>query len=322
MLEESLPPESDSALNSRHKSGESLSVIVCTRNRAAKLVRCLEALLAMKTEGLRWELICVDNASTDDTRRVIEAFARKSYVPIKYVLERAARLSLARNSGLSNSSGDILAFTDDDCIVDPHWLSIISKEFREDTSLALLGGRVELHDKRDLPFGIRPYKERVAIDPNNVFSFVGAGNMALRRGVIGSIGIFDTRFGPGAPLLAAEDSDFAYRVLRAGLKAVYSPAVLVSHDHGRRSEQDRANIERAYVAARGAFYLKHTFQGDRQVMRLAYWETFQLVKQTFGNIIGRKHKGGDARLLGYLLTGAYRYLSLRVRSPLACACFS
>jgi glycosyltransferase involved in cell wall biosynthesis len=263
----------------------------------------------------------VDNASTDDTKKVVETFAENSRVPIRYVLEKAVRLSLARNSGLSNSSGDILAFTDDDCIVDPFWLSTISEEFREDTSLALLGGRVELHDKRDLPFGVRAYKERVVIVPTNVFSFVGAGNMALRRLVVDSIGMFDSRFGPGAPLLAAEDSDFAYRVLKAGLKAVYSPNVLVSHDHGRRSEQDRTSMEKAYVAARGSFYVKHTLQGDGQVMRLALWEAVQLVKQTSRDIIGR-NQGGSVRLLGYLLAGAYRYLRVWTRSSAESACVS
>jgi glycosyltransferase involved in cell wall biosynthesis len=302
----------DSALRDGFEPFESLSVIVCTRNRATKLVGCIEALLAMKTEGLRWELICVDNGSTDDTRKVVERFSKNSSLPIKYVYEKAERLSQARNSGLSNSSGDVLTFTDDDCIVDRYWLSNISREFREDSSLALLGGRVELHDKRDLPLGIRTHKNRVIIEPTNVFSFVGAGNMALRRCVIEKIGMFDTRFGPGAPLLAAEDSDFAYRVLKASLKAVYSPEVIVSHNHGRRSEQERANMEKAYVSARGAFYLKHTFRGDRQVMRLAYWETVKLAKQSFKDIIGGKNHGSNARLLAYLLTGAFRYLRVWV----------
>ena len=305
--------EFDPALRNGFEPFESMSVIVCTRNRATKLVNCMEALLAMKTEGLRWKLICVDNGSTDDTRNVVERFSKNSSLPIKYVYEKTERLSVARNSGLTNSSGDVLAFTDDDCIVDPYWLANIAKEFREDNSLALLGGRVELHDKRDLPLGIRTYKNRVTIEPTNVFSYVGAGNMALRRSVIEKIGMFDIRFGPGAPLLAAEDSDFAYRVLKAGLKAVYSPDVIVSHDHGRRSEQERTNMEKAYVSARGAFYLKHTFRGDRQVMRLALWETVQLAKQSFKEVIGSKDHRGNARLLAYLLVGASRYLGVWAR---------
>jgi glycosyltransferase involved in cell wall biosynthesis len=301
----------DSSVSGRRESHESLSIIVCTRNRTTKLARCLEALLAMKVEGVRWEVICVDNASTDATKETIETFAKNSHVPIRYVYERAARLSLARNAGLSHSSGDILVFTDDDCIVDPTWLATISKEFRADPSLAMLGGRVELNDKCDLPLAVRPYKQRAAIQPTNFFSFIGAGNMAFRRRVIDRIGMFDPRFGPGSSLLAAEDSDFAYRTLKAGFKAVYSPDVLVLHDHGRQTGQDRTNMEEAYVTGRGAFYLKHALRGDRQVMRLALWESLQLVKGAWRSLIDRGNGGEDARLFGHLLTGACRYVRFR-----------
>lgn len=297
-------------------SSEFISVVLCTYNRPAKLRRCLTALLAMNVIDTRWELICVDNNSTDETKEVIQEFIRSSLVPIRYVFERAQGLACARNAGLRQASGDIFALTDDDCLADPNWLVAISREFREDTSLAMLGGRVEPHNKDYLPVGIRTSPERVTIGLTNVFTMIGAGNMGFRRRVMATIGMFDPDFGAGSSLFAAEDSDFAYRALRAGLKVVYSPDVVVFHDHGRESEQDLNRIEKAYVTARGAFYLKHTIRCDAHVMRLAYWESLPLLKQAARELIGRERRG-SARFLGYLLRGAYLYLRAGVRAFLA-----
>src|SRR5215469_1728850 len=169
-------------MSGMHQEGESrssglISVVLCTYNRAAKLRQCLNALLAMNATDDRWELICVDNNSTDETKQIIEEFAQSSATPIRYVFEPTQGLACARNAGLRQASGNILALTDDDCLVDPNWLNAISKEFREDSSLAILGGRVELRSRDDLPIGIRTSRERLAIGMTNVFGLIGAGNM-------------------------------------------------------------------------------------------------------------------------------------------------
>jgi glycosyltransferase involved in cell wall biosynthesis len=260
-----------------------------------------------------WELICVDNNSTDETRHIIEEVAQSSAIPVKYVFERTPGLACARNSGLRNARGDILALTDDDCLVDPNWLVAIANEFREDASLAILGGRVELRNRDDLPVGIRTSKERAVIGLTNVFTSIGAGNMAFRRSVMATIGMFDPDFGAGSSLYAAEDADFVFRGLKVGLRAMYSPDILVLHDHGRQTEKERAKMEKAYVTARGAFYMKHMIRGDPQAMRLAVWEVRSLVKQILRTLIAHKRQGDDARILGYLLKGARLYVRVRVR---------
>jgi len=108
-----------------------LSVVVCTYNRAAKLPDCLQNLLAMTVpEGVAWELICVDNNSTDNTKEVIEGFARKSTIPIRYVFEPAQGLAHARNAGLTRGRGEIVAKTDDDCIADLDWLAASWRQFQ------------------------------------------------------------------------------------------------------------------------------------------------------------------------------------------------
>jgi glycosyltransferase involved in cell wall biosynthesis len=278
-------------LSNGFKVDNLVSVVVCTYNRAAKLEKCLDALLAMnEPDGIRWEVVCVDS-STDGTKLIVEEFARHSRIPIRYVFESDLRLSCARNAGLRHALGDILAFTDDDCLVDPNWLVNIWKAFDEDASLAMLGGRLELRNNDDLPISVRLCKERVTLGLANFLNLIGTSNMAFRRRVISRVGMFDPEFGPGSSLLGAEDSDFVYRGLKAGFKTIYDPDVLAFHDHGRRTELDRIKTERGYIIARGALYLKNILQGDRQAMRLAFWESVPLVKQVFGSVAWRKASG-------------------------------
>jgi len=302
------------SINEKPLSRDSISVVVCTYKRADKLPHCLNKLLAMNgADGLRWEIVCVDSNTTSESRQIIEEFARSSPIPIRYVFEPDPRLSLARNAGLRHASGDILAFTDDDCLVDPNWLVTIWKEFRADDSLAILAGRLELHNPDDLPICIRTFRDRIPIGPTSFFSLSGTSNMAFRRRVVDAIGGFDPEFGPGASLLAAEDSDFVYRALKVGLTAIYSPDVLIFHDHGRRTMAERRKVERAYVISRGAFYLKHILTWDSQVMRLAYWESNRLAKQVLLKPDPEEARVDAARLLGYLLKGAFLYLWVQTR---------
>ena len=83
---------------------------------------------------ITWELIVVDNNSDDDTRNTIEAFKRKSGLPIEYLLEKNQGKSFALNAGIKAAEGDIVAFTDDDCIVDNSWLATVVKEFQSDVA--------------------------------------------------------------------------------------------------------------------------------------------------------------------------------------------
>src|SRR6185503_14772930 len=118
----------------------SLSVIICTRDRASLLDRCLQRFKETPSDGL--ELIVVDNNSSDDTKAVVQEFAESASFDVRYIFEHRTGLSHARNRGIAEASGSIIAFTDDDCLVDHQWVSRILNEFSADRSLAVLGGRV------------------------------------------------------------------------------------------------------------------------------------------------------------------------------------
>ena len=118
-----------------------VSVIICTHNRAESLKHTLESLSEMDVpRELEWELIVVDNKSTDTTRAVVEEFARRSPFAVRYVFEPNAGVSYARNTAVTRARGGIIAFTDDDVIVTTEWLREIAAAFRQ-FDCAGVGGR-------------------------------------------------------------------------------------------------------------------------------------------------------------------------------------
>src|SRR5262245_47372639 len=151
----------------------SISIIVSTYNRADRLVQTLESIKGLKTPtGVWWELIIVDNNSNDETARVARTFAAASGLNVQYVFEPRQGLSRARNAGLSRACGDIVAFTDDDCIVDPSWLVAMTKEFERDPGIGGVGGRVELFDPADKPATVRTFRDFRVFKPTQQFILI------------------------------------------------------------------------------------------------------------------------------------------------------
>jgi len=242
-----------------------VSVIVCTRNRSDAMARLLEQLgrLVVPT-GLRWELIVVDNASTDDTASMLASL--QSPLPMRVVREGIPGVSRARNAGIAAARGDLLLFTDDDCLPDALWLTTIHEEFARAPSLGVLGGRVELFDLRDRPTTTRTSRTRGEISASfNLDGIIGC-NLAFRRSALAVTGPFDVGLGGGTGAGAGEDVDLVYRSLRAGLRVEYSPDALVYHNHGRRTDAQVRALTRAYTRARGALFCKYVMAGDRGIL--------------------------------------------------------
>lgn len=132
-----------------------VSIVICILDRAEKLEPTLASLGALtRDQGPSFEIICVDNNSHDSTSRVIRDFKAESRVPLTYVFEPQAGLARARNTGVMHSRGEIIAMTDDDCIVGEDWLQILFQKFESRVGLGVVGGRVELYNPLDLPITI------------------------------------------------------------------------------------------------------------------------------------------------------------------------
>ena len=286
-----------------------VSVILCTYNRSESVGRALGSMESLVIPAaITWELIVVDNNSDDDTRNTVEAFKRNSGLPIEYLLEKNQGKSYALNAGIKAAEGDIVAFTDDDCIVDNSWLATVVREFQSDPSLSVVGGRVELYDKRDYPVSIRTFRDRIRLTSTaQLFSLIIGCNMAVRRTIFEQVGDFDVRFGPGTAIVV-DDVDFIFRAFKRGLKIVYAPNVLLYHNHGRRTDEQVRALNRSYVIGRGGFYCKHILSGDWDVLKMAYWEIRSLIKSLLKNLAQGMSVKEQKAFLAYLCTGAVRRL--------------
>ena len=232
-----------------------VSLIICSRNRCQQLARCLDS-VGRITFDRGWELIIVDNGSTDGTATIVSEFIRTSDVRAVYVFEPKSGKSNGLNASLEVANGEILAFTDDDCYVASDFLSGVWSAFA-DPSLGYLGGRITLHDPADHPITIN---ESVIPSIFPARSFVCAGsvqgaNMAFRRRVLLDIGGFDPLFGPGALFPAAEEIEAVSRASAMGWMGEYDPEVVVRHHHQRKAD-DAAALWKCYAIGIGAFHMK------------------------------------------------------------------
>lgn len=253
-----------------------LSVLICTRNRAQSLAATLGKFECIFKQWPQcspdhYELVIVDNASTDNTRQVAERFVNLFPDRARYLYESRPGLSRARNTAVKAAQGQIIVFTDDDVLVAENWLKEIGREFSNDPDLFALGGRVVLARDTLQDVAILDVDERREINFPNSGSVAMGANMAFRRELFDRIGRFDVRLGAGTFFAGGEDLDLIYRALKAGYKFVYAPNVLVAHDHDRTTTQQACRLIYGYGKAYSAYILKHALQGDPYAMRMTYW---------------------------------------------------
>lgn len=216
-----------------------ISVIVCTYNRAASLAVALESIVSQRLpDSVAWELVVVDNNSTDRTREVVEEISGRNGSRVVYAHESKRGKSNALNKGIAIARGDVFAFTDDDVIVEPGWLEKLTRTlcagqyagaggrtlgergysappwlkgdgYYTLAPLALFDRGLEASDLPDAPYG---------------------NNMAFRREMFAKYGAFRTDLGPQpGSEIRDEDTEFGCRVLAGGERVRYEPAAVVYH---------------------------------------------------------------------------------------------
>src|SRR5215216_2566932 len=119
-----------------------ISVIISTYNRCDMLSSAIEKLLAQERERVAYEIIIVDNNSTDRTREVVESFIARGHSNLRYVFEPRQGISYGRNTGIANSKSGIIAFTDDDVQVSGNWIASIKQAFDKHPEVDFAGGRI------------------------------------------------------------------------------------------------------------------------------------------------------------------------------------
>lgn len=287
-----------------------ISLIVCTLNRATSLDGALRHFALAIGTRRNIEVVIIDNGSEDNTKDVIVQWASSVSFPVKYAYVGTKGLSVARNIAISASSGDLLVFTDDDCHMDRDFFTCLERHYEGDAVPVMRGGRVELGDPSDMPFTIKT--DIVPEQMNDVHfpgGFVIGANMVIPRAIIEDVGLFDERFGAGAYLKAAEDTDYIHRVYRKGYRVEYQPDFLVHHFHGRKTLNDIKKLHEQYNIGNGALYAKHCT--DLKLLRHFYWDCRKAVKGV------APHEGIDlssrAVVVGNI-KGVFKYVYLSVRA--------
>lgn len=244
-----------------------LAVVICTRNRAAKLGAALEALVRLQTRRT-YEVIVVDNRSTDQTAEVIRGFQWRTGF-VKYVRVDRIGLGAARDRGWREARADIISFTDDDCYVTRDYVDRVLEVFEEQPGVAFVTGQIRLWDPEDQPITIDLRETIVEMHPYTFVSTngVGGANLAFRREVLDRIGGFDPLLGAGTRF-PCEDLDVVARAVWCGLAGRFDPRPAVFHHHGRKTRGDAFRIFRDYDRGRGAYYMKFILRPDSRRLYL------------------------------------------------------
>jgi glycosyltransferase involved in cell wall biosynthesis len=216
------------------------TVLICTYNRAYDLGRTLASLARINTR-LSWDVMVVDNNSSDHTGDVVQTCARSFPVQLHYLFEGRQGKSNALNTGMTHARGRIIAFTDDDVEVPADWLDAGVRPLLEQPDLDYtggpvrpawgaprppwldergnLGGTIAVKDHGSVPFIFEEQRKT----PLGV-------NMAVRRTLIEKIGGFRPDLGRnGRSLLGQEQAEFFYRSRRAGARGLYVPDMSLTH---------------------------------------------------------------------------------------------
>ncbi len=214
-----------------------ISAIICTHNRAAYLGAAIDSLLAQDFAAA-FEVIVVDNASTDATKQVVSGL---SHPLLRYVYEPTVGLSIARNTGAKLAQAAILAYLDDDAVASPHWLSALWSAYQTHEKLAIAGGRVTLiwtesiQPPRWLSAGLAAnlgaydlgrsaiFIDRPGLTPRGL-------NYSIRRSFWQQVGGFDLKLGRvGKNLLSNEELHMTELALQQGWQVAYLPDAHVAH---------------------------------------------------------------------------------------------
>ena len=217
-----------------------LSLVIATYNRAEQLMVTLGSVAMQNAEAESWECIVVDNNSSDNTRERVEAFkSEHNSLNIRYIFEQNQGLSYARNAGIVASRGDIVAFIDDDERIVSDFVSAYIDLFDQHPDAMAAGGEIIAEYPTGRPRWMSRYTERPIANPMSFGDRVklfpssripGGGNMAMRRRVFDSIGMFNTSLGrTGKRLLGGEESDLFERIVKHEYRVYYAPRAVMYH---------------------------------------------------------------------------------------------
>ncbi len=216
-----------------------ISAVISTYNRARYLPKVLQHLLQQSLDKKDYEIIVVNNNSTDRTEAIARNFHENNPdIQYKYVIETNQGLSYGRNRGILESEGDYITFIDDDAFPDRDYLKVTVDYLDSHPEVVATGGKIHLSFEDEPPAWINQYMASLlghfdvgdkikAFTPNN---YPRGSNMSFRASVFEQVGSFDPQLGrKGDKLEGSEEKDMFNRIYRTGKKVMYLPDALVHH---------------------------------------------------------------------------------------------
>ncbi|HUW96642.1 MAG TPA: glycosyltransferase [Anaerolineae bacterium] len=199
-----------------------ISIVVPARNAARTIGGCLQSLLEQSVSRERYEVIVVDDGSTDETRQMVE----RSGATLMAQAQQGP--AAARNKGVSVSKGDIVLFTDADCVPEANWVQEMIRAF-EDGEIAGAKGVYRTRQTGIIPRFVQcEYEERYELMAKQRWiDFIDTYSAGYRREIFVAEGGFDTRY----PSASVEDQEFSFRLAERGHKMVFNPRAVVYHQH-------------------------------------------------------------------------------------------
>ena len=227
-----------------------LSVIVCTRNRARQLATLFQCLGSQRDlEDIRWEIVIVDNNSSDNTKEVAYAFCEGSNLKVNYLFEEKTGLSYARNAGILASKGSLLLFIDDDVLIPQEFISNALFGAKEFPEFQIFGFRVlpEWLENTKPPFWLT-FKKFFNLPINLIQSFLPVHDLGseplqypnriaknpigasflIKKEILENLGPFREDLGAGQSGVC-EDTEFFWYALISGFKILYWPYATLYH---------------------------------------------------------------------------------------------
>lgn len=243
-----------------------VSVILPTI-RTGSVSQAIDAVLAQTDPN--WELVVVPQGDDAELIALLDSYAQRD-ARVRYVHTARKNLSHARNVGIAEAQGEILAFTDDDCEVAADWVAVMRELFESNPDIGYVGGEV-IAPPSTQPWRISTCPAAHVIDATFVpsrdgnapegFYMIGA-NICVRRSVADAVGPFDVVLGAGAHFACCEDQDFGFRAAGLDVGFLTSKRLVVTHTTGRRyGVRDFVKHQRNYALGRGAWMAKLQMYG-------------------------------------------------------------
>ncbi|TGU70214.1 glycosyltransferase [Geomonas terrae] len=216
-----------------------VSVVICTFNRADLLEGSIAAIQRQDFPADQFEIIIVDNNSQDATKSIVDNIASTSRPDVRYVFESRQGLSYARNTGIRQATGEIIAFVDDDIDAERDWLRSIVTPFT-DPNVVAAGGPIRpiwpfkrpdwLTERWQGFYTINEYDHAQELGEFRPPHYPWGANMAFRKDIICRVGMFSTDLGRiGNSLLSCEEKDLFRKIHATGGKVAFSPDAIIHH---------------------------------------------------------------------------------------------